>query len=357
MSAGSRTTRSRSGAATSRRRSSGSVKRFLRAMLISAFASFSVASYALIPQWRDYLTAPEWLTRPEVTQEWSLAQWIPYDWGDLEQFPVLAFLKDGSGESASDVSGAARSGYGFPASRHSVQQGNATHRTLFAHCPEFFVPGSMPTVPAMPELRELCFSVFAVLHSGHTKTPVFVAQRLNRQMLQQAQSVDRRDRFYEEARLPERERARLADYRGSGYSRGHMAPAGDMHTEEGMAQSFSLANMVPQNQRQNAGPWNQIEQATRKYIMRAKGDVYVLTGPVYGSREDGATSTIGDGRVAVPDYLYKVVYDPNTARSWVHWQANDASAKAGPPISYAEFVERTGLHLLPDSQLGPSGRR
>src|SRR5690606_4352018 len=175
-----------------------------------------------------------------------------------------------------------------------------------------------PVVPATPALRELCFSGFAGLHSGRTKTPVFVAERLDRRSLARAQGIARTDRFYAEARLPRSERAELEDYRGSGYSRGHMAPAGNMATETTMAQSFSLANMVPQNQAQNAGPWSRIEQDTRKYVMRAKGDVFVFTGPVYGA----SPSTIGSGKVAVPEHIYKLVYDPATGRSWVHWQQN-----------------------------------
>jgi endonuclease G len=71
--------------------------------------------------------------------------------------------------------------------------------------------------------------------------------------------------------------------------------------------------------------------------------VYVFTGPVYSA----GSGVIGAGRVAVPSYLYKLVYDATTGRSWVHWQANNRDAKAGPPISYEEFAERTGLKLLP----------
>lgn len=121
-----------------------------------------------------------------------------------------------------------------------------------------------------------------------------------------------------------------------------MAPAGDMDSLEAMTQSFSLANMVPQNQTHNAGAWSKIESDTRKYVLRAKGDVYVFTGPLYDARPE----TIGAGRVAVPSHLYKVVYDATTGRSWVHWQANSPDAKAGVPISYEEFVGRTGLRLL-----------
>ena len=138
---------------------------------------------------------------------------------------------------------------------------------------------SLP-LPKRAALRELCYAAFAVLHSGETKTPVYVAQRLNRKSLEDAHER-RADKFFADARLPAAERAELSDYKHSGYSRGHMAPAGDMATPTSMAQSFSLANMVPQNAQQNGGSWARIEQDTRKYVLRASGDVYVITGPVF----------------------------------------------------------------------------
>ena len=138
-------------------------------------------------------------------------------------------------------------------SASAVHDSGAYVQTSFAQCREFFPQNKPPIVPAAQGQRELCFSAFALLHHAGAKTPVFVAQRLNKQMLTQARHVQRVDRFYAEARLPKAERAELDDYRGSGYSRGHMAPAGDMHNNDAMAQSFSLANMVPQNQRHNAG--------------------------------------------------------------------------------------------------------
>ena len=220
---------------------------------------------------------------------------------------------------------------------------SATTATSFQACPQHFAGGQPPAHPNAPKLRELCFTDFAVLHNGNTKTPVYVAQRLNRQMLQAGQTIKRSDKFYSEARLPASERAELDDYKGSGWSRGHMAPAGDMSTAEGKAQSFSLANMVPQDAKQNGGPWAKVEEDTRKYVMRARGDVYVITGPVF---EPGA-KTIGASRVAVPSHVFKLVYDPSTGRSWAHWQQNSPEAQVGRPISYQEVVQRTGMELLP----------
>ena len=101
--------------------------------------------------------------------------------------------------------------------------------------------------------------------------------------------------------------------------------------------------MVPQDPTQNGKPWSQIEQDTRRYIRRARGDVYVITGPVFSSRKP---HTIGDSEVWVPDAVFKMVYDPATGERWVHLQANQKSTRAGKPISYEEFVQRTGIRLL-----------
>lgn len=214
--------------------------------------------------------------------------------------------------------------------------------STFAECPAFFANSTPPAVPAQPKLRALCYDAFAVLHNGDTKTPVFVAQRLNRALVEDADEK-RTNRFYADARLPRAERAELEDYKRSGYSRGHMAPAGDMPTAQAMAQSFSLANMVPQSMEQNSGPWARIEQDTRRYARRAQGDVYIITGPVF----QGEHSTIGPNHVRVPAYVFKLVYDAQTHRAWAHWQANADHASVTRPISYQELVKRTGIEFLP----------
>lgn len=304
-------------------RSTGRATRFLKALLLSSMASFGAATYVLQPKWPAQLAPDAILAR----LGWPAEAPAHAPANTPANAPARAPAKEPANE---------------PTYAPAVSSNGALTQTRFSDCPQFFPKGNMPAVPSGQAQRELCFSAFAILHNGQTKTPVFVAERLNRKLLTEAQGMQRTDKFYAEARLPSGERASLDDYRGSGFSRGHMAPAGDMSSKEAMAQSFSLANMVPQDQKHNAGPWSRIEQDTRKYVMRAQGDVYVYTGPYY----DKQPRSIGFG-VAVPSHLFKVVYDATTGRSWVHWQANSASTKESAPISYEEFQRRTGMRLLP----------
>lgn len=140
--------------------------------------------------------------------------------------------------------------------------------------------------------------------------------------------------------MPAAERAELEDYRGSGYDRGHLAPAANMPDAESMVQSFSLANMIPQAPINNRKAWAKIEKDTRKYVMRARGDVYVFSGPVY--LEDRGYA----GRVPVPSHLFKLIHDSTTGKSWAHWLENSDEARPGKPIGYNELVSKTGINFL-----------
>lgn len=72
----------------------------------------------------------------------------------------------------------------FPqADARSRQEPRVALPTQFSQCPQFFADGLPPLVPHGTALRELCYEAFAVLHSGSTRTPVYVAQRLNRRLV------------------------------------------------------------------------------------------------------------------------------------------------------------------------------
>ena len=98
--------------------------------------------------------------------------------------------------------------------------------------------------------------------------------------------------------------ARNADYRRSGYSRGHLVPAADLAwSDEAIRSTFVLSNAVPQRQSINSGEWRQLEKLVREIAANSDA-VYVFTGPVFGS---ASIERIGPGQVAVPTHMFKVV--------------------------------------------------
>src|SRR4051794_2404321 len=138
-------------------------------------------------------------------------------------------------------------------------------------CPEHHPGGLAPDIlrPALAErARELCFHGYAVLHSGVARTALAAAEHLTRERVQAARGLERENAFHAEERLPPEERAHLADYAHSGFDRGHVAPSGDMPTPEAQAESFSLANMVPQDAGSNRCLWEGIESAVRDLATR-----------------------------------------------------------------------------------------
>jgi endonuclease G len=214
---------------------------------------------------------------------------------------------------------------------------------LFDQCKDLFPAQRIPSTPQVG--RDLCFSDFAIYYSPIDKKPIYTIEKLNGAQFK-GPHPRRTNQFYEEARLAMHERSLLADYRGSGYDRGHNVPAGDMTSEQGMAQSFSLANIMPQARQNNQGIWaKRVEEPTRLYIKRAQGDIFVFTGST------GQAGSIGKSKVTIPSHLYKLVFDPTKKTAWAYWVENTDEAQMSAPISYAELVQKTSIdfHLPVDA--------
>ncbi|NOU59672.1 DNA/RNA non-specific endonuclease [Marinifilum caeruleilacunae] len=113
--------------------------------------------------------------------------------------------------------------------------------------------------------------------------------------------VERADKFRPDPSVSSGS-ARLADYKASGYDRGHLAPAADMgFSATAMSESFYMSNMSPQKPSFNRGIWKQLESLVRSYA-KSYGKIYVVTGPVLNT----SAQQIGNG-VTVPNRYYKII--------------------------------------------------
>lgn len=212
-----------------------------------------------------------------------------------------------------------------------------------AACSQHFFGGIAPAL-TNPKLtaktRQLCYSEFALLHSGLTRTPLWVAEHLTPRRARDARELNRLNNFHADPNLPPNERAELSDYVRSGFDRGHMAPAGDMTTPQGMDESFSLANMVPQNSDKNRNLWESIERAVRDYSERH--EVYVVTGPIF----QGENLQALKGRVLVPTHIAKAIYDPERNQAGAYLTTNQ-SGNDYKIISLAELQQLSGIDVFP----------
>jgi endonuclease G len=214
---------------------------------------------------------------------------------------------------------------------------------LASGCPDHYLDARAPEI-RNPRLavatRELCYGVFGIMHSGVTRTPLWSAEHLRADNVASAQGMKRDNAFHAEARLPPGQRAELNDYARSGYDRGHMAPNGDMPDPVSQRESFSLANMVPQDGDHNRHIWAPIEGAVRK-MAKKEGQLYVITGPAFLGSDIKKV-----GNVLVPTHLYKVVYSPRQKAAAAWFTENRAHADI-QVIPVAELERIVGIEFLP----------
>lgn len=117
-------------------------------------------------------------------------------------------------------------------------------------------------------------------------------------------NVPRYDKFIPDYAVSTRS-AFYRDYSGSGYTRGHMVPAGDMAFDTmAMRESFFMSNMSPQTKIFNQGIWRELEENIRDWTY-THDTLYIITGPIF----DQNTSTIGSNKVGIPHAFFKVILD------------------------------------------------
>ena len=200
-------------------------------------------------------------------------------------------------------------------------------------------------IPKNVDNEVLNYKVIRVNFNPMLRIPNCVAYELTATMVDMADAPDheirRNYKYAKDRQVPSCPEA--WEYRGSGYSRGHMAPAMDMRWDRtAMAQCFQMTNMCPQNTKLNNDDWRVLEEKIHRWAKRDKR-IIVFTGPIMGKK----LQTIGKDKhnIAVPEAFFKVLYAPDQRRSIAFIYKNEPCP--GNISKYAVTVQeverRTGL--------------
>ena len=187
---------------------------------------------------------------------------------------------------------------------------------------------------------------YVTSYNSQTKQPNWVGWRLTADHVS-GPYLRKGIKFHEDEEVPE-PRATDADYRSSGYDRGHMCPSGDNKWSQlAQEQSFLFTNICPQIHGLNAGDWNEMEQQCRKWAEK-EGEIYIVCGPIfYGSAKH---KRIGKGKIPVPEAFFKVVLSMKGTPKAIGFIYKNQSGNRpkGDYVNTVDQVERiTGIDFFP----------
>jgi endonuclease G, mitochondrial len=211
-------------------------------------------------------------------------------------------------------------------------------------CPEHYAGKQAPEFinkKLSTKTQEVCYSGYGLMHSGVTRTPLYTSEKLTRLRLLQGKGLKRQSKFHPDDNIRPSERAELHHYGRSGYDRGHVAPSGDMYDVQSQFESFSLANMVPQEPSVNRGIWEGIESVVRK-LAKERGELYVVTGPVFQGED---LKRLG-GAVIVPSQMFKAVFDPSRKEAGAYLVNNEPGTTV-TKLSVTELENLAGINIFP----------
>lgn len=222
----------------------------------------------------------------------------------------------------------------------------------------------------MPKLREdlaiptkfVFRDGYVLEHSSVDRIPIWVSEHLTSAEI--AGSLERSNRFRPDPLLPADARSELSDYRGSGFDRGHMAPAGNQNSDERLKdETFFLSNMSPQEGDLNRLAWAELEHQIREWAA-SHGEAYVITGGFfYDPLEDNPTTadgvinyqTIGENAVAVPTHFFKILVGkdshgkPQAIAFFMEHRKQEKPYHFEKNVTSIRWLEtQTGLDFMPD---------
>ena len=205
-----------------------------------------------------------------------------------------------------------------------------------------------PSAPNKNNIQ-VCRKGYALIFNTSTKTPIWVAEHLTKEAVYGAGV--RSPQFSPDPEIPSQYQAKKSDYARSGYDQGHMAPAADFSQDQTlMNESFYFSNVVPQDADNNRHIWAGLEKKVRTWLEK-RNELYIVTGPVF--KNGRISNVLGASQVAVPDYIFKVVYDPRTENSIAFMVPNTPLEAKDLPnyiVSVRDVEMATGLNfhsLLP----------
>lgn len=174
--------------------------------------------------------------------------------------------------------------------------------------------------PGLDNVRSL--DDYILSYDRRSRTAHWVFEHLTADSVAFNDKVDRsKCEFVEDESIHPYFRSSNADYKGSGFDRGHLAAAGNHRIHQSHCQqTFFLSNMSPQvGKGFNRDSWNRLERHVRN-LTKNNRNVYVCTGPLYLPRResDGKMyvkyQVIGKNHVAVPTHFFKVIVAENEKR-------------------------------------------
>jgi endonuclease G, mitochondrial len=210
---------------------------------------------------------------------------------------------------------------------------------------------SFPDIPLSPFDDEIIrHSAYVLGYSEEHEQARWVAYQLTYQEVRGSQK--RKDNFRSDPSVSTGS-ASIADYKGSGYDRGHLAPAADMKLNSTyMSESFFMSNMSPQDPGFNRGVWKSLEAVVRNMALQNEA-IYVVTGPIFMSNK----GSIGLNKVTIPGYYYKVILDysgeKHKAIGFILPNSNSTSSLSSFAVSVDIVENKSGLDFfsaLPDEE-------